>query len=103
MVLIPLELSVKFSDLSKRVFEENRGSIKIGGELIKPELLDLLREQAIYLSTSQLYEILLCTLKDEAANLALIQSKDWDSVQFAKALHHTAFVLENMILKLKNK
>lgn len=98
-----MDQSVKFSSIAERVFREEKGNIYIGGELIKPEFLDLLREQARYLETSQLYEVFLATLKDEAANLALIQSKDWDSVQFAKALYHCTFIIENMIFKLKNR
>lgn len=92
-----------FSSFEDRVFTEIKGKIYIGKEEIKPELLEVLREQARYLETSQLYEILVKTLKNESYNLALIQSKDWDNVQFAKALFHCAFVFENMVSTLKKK
>lgn len=92
-----------FNSIAKRIFEDKKGVIYIGGEEIKPELLDILREQAKYLETSQLYEIFLATLKQESANLALIQSKDWDAVQFAKALYHCTFVIETMVESLKRK
>lgn len=98
---IPAQLN--FNSIEERVFTEIKGKIYIGKEEIKPELLDILREQARYLSTSQLYEVLLATLKNEASNLALIQSKDWESVQAAKMLWHCAYVIENMVEGLKAK
>lgn len=97
------KLAEKFKDTENRVFTESKGRVYIGTEEIKPELLAVLREQAKYLESSQLYEILLATLKNESYNLALIQSKDWESVQFAKALYHCAFVFENLVSKLKKK
>lgn len=95
--------SLTLLNLQKRVFEEKGGKILIGGEEIKPELLIILKEQAKYIETSQLYEIFLATLKNEASNLALIQSKDWENVLSAKMLWHCAFVIENMVATLSKK
>ena len=61
---------------------------------------DLLREQAKYLQTSQLWETLNATITNEASNLALIQSTNFDQVLSAKMLHHWNHVLKNMIYKL---
>lgn len=95
--------SLDWNNISDKVFTEIKGDIYIGREKIKPELLSILKEQARYLETSQLYEVLLSTLKNEACNLALIQSQNWENVLSAKMLHHVAFVLENLVHKLKNK
>ncbi len=93
----------KFNKLNKNIFEIKGKDILIGGEIIKPEFLGILKEQAQYLSTSQLYEVYIDTLQNEAMNLSLIQSKDWEDVQFAKALWHCVFVLENMVNGLKKQ
>lgn len=94
------ENSINFKDIESKVFTEVKGKIYIGQEEIKPELLEVLKEQARYLSTSQLYDILNATIVNETSNLALIQSKDFDQVRFAKALHHWNFVLRNMVSRL---
>lgn len=97
-------ISVNFKDIESKVFTELKGKIFIGGEEIKPELLEILKEQARYLKTSQLWEIFTSTIDNEAANLALIQSgasgKVEEDVRFAKALHHWNFVFKNIVYKL---
>ncbi len=95
--------SENFNNLAKRIFQEEKGKIFIGGEEVKPEVLEVLREQARYLSTSQLYEILGATIKNESADLALKQSQNFEQVQFAKALYHIWYVLDNMVHTLKKK
>lgn len=98
-----LEMSEQFNILAKRIFQDKNGKIFIGGEEITPELLDLLREQARYLETSQLYEIFKNTIINESADLALKQSQNFEHVQFAKALYHLLYVFDNMIFSLKKK
>lgn len=96
--------SINFEDIAKRIFTKDKaGKVFIGGIEITPSVLEALQDQALNLKTTQLYDILLCTLKNEAANLALVQSKNWDNVQFAKALHHVTYVLENLIINLTRK
>ena len=90
-------IPINFDALSKGIFSEKGNVLFIGGEPIKSEIKEVLKDQAEYLKTSQLYEILLATLKNEAGNLALIQSKDWDNVLYAKAMHHNIYVFENLI------
>lgn len=58
---------------------------------------DTLRDQARYLKTTNLLEIIDATITNEASNLALIQSANFDHVQYAKALYHWNHVLKNMI------
>ena len=99
-------LPVDFSRAEERVFTERDGKIYIGGELVKSEVLEVLRDQAKYFIGSQILELLDATLKNEAANLAVIQSGNSGSIErdvvSAKMLHHWNFVLQNMILRLAN-
>lgn len=78
-----------FSEIQKHIFEKRKDrSIWIGGEKIKPEIRDLLRDQARNIGTSQLWEILNASIVNEAVNLALLQSANYDHVQYGKALWH---------------
>lgn len=86
---------------SDKVFSEDKGEIFIGGEKIKPELRSILKEQAFYLSSSQLWEILNATITQESSDLALKKSTEWNHVLYAKALKYWGDVFESMINKLK--
>ncbi len=94
---------LQYNNIITKIFTEDKGKIYIGGEEIKPELLDILREQARYLKTSQLYEVFSSTMKGEAAELALIQSQNWENVQFAKALFHLSKAFDKMLSVLMRK
>lgn len=87
-------------ETSARIFSEKKGEIYINGEKIKPELLSLLQEQAKYLKTSQLYEVLNDTLNAEAIDMALNKSTEWDHIIAAKMLKYYIDVLHTMIVKL---
>jgi hypothetical protein len=91
------EKSINFVELEKRVFSQKGTNIYIGGELVSDTIRGILRDQAKSFSTTNLYDILDATITNEAANLALIQSANFDHVQYAKALHHWNHVLKNMI------
>lgn len=92
-----LETSPNFKDVESRVFTEHGGNIYIGTEKITPELRDVLREQARYLKTSQLFEILGATIINESSKLALIQSQNYEQVLSAKMLYHWKHVIDNMV------
>lgn len=91
---------INFSSIQNRVFREENGQIYIGNEKITQEMRDLLREQAKYLKTSQIIDLLDATIINESSNLALIQSTNFAHVEFAKALYHWNIVFKNMILIL---
>lgn len=61
---------------------------------------ELLREQARYITTSQLWEVFNAAIINEAADLALVQSTSFDDVAFAKALHHWGHVFRNAMFML---
>ena len=84
------------TELEKRIFREDKGKIYIGGEQIKAGALDLLKEQARYIKTSQFYEVLHATLINESYKL-LIESKNWDNVQFGKSLKYLDTIIGNML------
>lgn len=88
------------SSTKDRIFSEKKGEIFIGGEKIKPEFKALLKEQAKYLVTSQLFEVFNETINAEANDLALNKSTEWQHVQFAKALKYYIDVLNTMVSKL---
>ena len=96
----PSEESVDFSTIEKRIFSNYGGKSYIGGVEVTEQIRSLLREQARYINSSQLLELLNATITNEAGNLALVQSSTFEQVQFAKALHHWNFVLRSMLTKL---
>ena len=88
---------------SSKIFSEVKGEIFIGGEKIKPEIRAILKEQAKYLETSNLWEILQTTILNEANNLALKKSNKWDDILYAKALYYWGDFFLIMINKLKKQ
>lgn len=89
------------SQIEKHIFKKlKNGTIEIGGLPIHPDVRDKLREQAKSFQSSQLNEILSASLIDEAIDLALIQSKDFDHVQFAKALWHLSVFINKVVNEL---
>jgi len=95
--------SVELASLQDKIFVEKNGKIYIGGKEIKKELLDILREQAFYLKSSQLFEILVATMVNESFNIGVLNSKDFNAVLSAKMLHHWNFVMVNLINTLSKK
>jgi len=91
------EIPPNFKTIESKVFLQQGDKIFIGKELVTEQMRAILRDQARYMKTTNLLEILDATITNEAANLALIQSANYDHVQYAKALHHWNHVLKNMI------
>lgn len=72
----------------------------LGGEKITPQMRSILRDQAYYLLTSELWEVMDATIINESSNIALIQSTEFKHVENAKMLYHWGFVFKNLITKL---
>jgi hypothetical protein len=89
-----------FSALEQHVFLKDGDRIYIGGEYIEEDLLNRLKREAKEFKATRLHDIINCTIKDEAKNLALIQSKDWDGVIAGKMLYHWCLVMEKMLANL---
>ena len=95
--------SPSIEEVTQRIFTEIDGVCYIGGEKVSQEILNLLKEQARYIQTSQLWEIMSATLIQESVNLALAQSQNYEHVLSAKMLYHWQHVMKNMIIKLAKK
>ena len=93
----------KLASIQSKVFLEKDGKIYIGGEEIKKEMLDILKEQAFYLKSSQLFEILVSTIVNESYNIGVIKSENWDATVSAKMLHHWNLFFVRMINTLSKK
>ena len=93
---------IDFAAFENRIFSEEKGVIRIGGEEIKPEFRNVLREQADGLLRSELYEIFQATLYNESARLAL-QSPSLEAVQYAKALYYLNTSMRKIFTKLAEK
>ena len=97
-----------FSQAESRVFfyDKKKNKYYIGGQEVQPQVLAVLKDQARYFVNSQILELLDATIKNESANLAVIQSGNSGDivrdVMSAKMLHHWNYVLQNMIVKLAN-
>lgn len=100
----PSEKSLpKFTEIERHIFAERGGKIFIGGIEVTPQLRSILRDEAEYIQHSRLWEILNASIVNESYSLALIQSKDFDEVRFAKALHHLAHFVKNVVHSLAKK
>ena len=87
-----------FNEISKRVFDVK--NLTLGGEPIGADMLDILREEAKYFERSQLWEILNASILNEASNLALHQSTNWEHIKYAKALNNWSFFFKNVVHRL---
>lgn len=93
--------SPNFTSIEDKIFTEYKGDIYIGKEKIKPDFKGVLKDQARSLVTSDLYEVFHATLLNEAYSIALDQSTNFEQVQFAKALKHVVFMVDNILIKVQ--
>jgi len=98
-----LEESPKFLDLESRVFSVINGKMYIGREEIPPTLRSLLRDEAVNIQATRLWEIMNASVINEAYNHALLSSTDFNQVQFAKALKHWSHFMINVMHLLSKK
>lgn len=93
----------KFLDVESRVFTVVKGNFYIGKDLITPQLRSVLRDECQNLKTTRIWEILNASAINEAYNLALIQSQDFDAVRSAKMLKHWTHFMMNVVHLLSEK
>lgn len=94
---------LNFKNLEKRIYEEYMGKLYIGHEEITPQVREVLREQAQYILTSNFWEIVEATMINEASQLALMQSQEWDHVLSAKQLYYFVKIFRKMLYTLAKK
>lgn len=92
-----------FTEVEQHVFAERGGNVFIGGIEVTPQLRSTLRDEAEYIQSSRLWEVLNASILNEAYDIALIKSKDFDQVLSAKLLHHWAHFMRNVIHTLAKK
>ena len=92
----------KFLDIESSVFTVVGKDIYIGKEKIPNVLRSLLRDESKNIQATRWWEILNASAINEAYNLALMQSTDFEQVSFAKALKHWSFFMMN-VLKILEK
>ena len=89
--------TANFVASAKRVFSTNGDAVFIGGENITEQLRSVLRDEAMYIQNSRLWEMFNDAIIQESANMALIQATQWDHVLSAKQLYHWGHVFRNML------
>lgn len=94
---------IDYKQIQKNVFQVQGQDIYIGKLKVSEQLKGILSDQATNFKTTNLYDILDATISEEASRLALVQSANWDHVQYAKALHHWNHVMKNLIHSLSKK
>lgn len=82
------------------LFEEISGGIYIGGEKVTPQLFGILKDEARYIENSRFWEMFNATIANEAAEMALNKSQDWDHVLSAKQLYYWRKVFLTILKKL---
>ncbi len=91
-------LTPSFLEIQAHIFTAiEDGTLYIGQDKVEPALRSLLRDEAKNLQTMRLWEIMNASVLNEAYDLALRQSTDFDHVRFAKALKHWSFFMLNVI------
>ena len=91
---------VNFYDIVNRIFREDKGTLYIGEVTISEEMRNQLRDEAQMIVRTDFWEIFNATLLNEAANISLIQSTDWNHIVTAKMLHHWVHVMRTMLKTL---
>lgn len=93
----PSSPTIEYEAIAPRIFNVQGGVVFIGGRPVTPEIRSLLRDEAKYLQQTQLWEVLSASLVNEAIDMALFQSSEWDHVLAAKQLHHYTHFVRNVI------
>jgi hypothetical protein len=91
---------LEFNKIAPKVFAVQGDKVFLGGEEVTPQIKSILADQAHNLLTSQLWEILYSSIVNEAYDISLRQSTDFNHVLSAKMLHHWAHYTKNIIIKL---
>lgn len=96
------DLSEQYLTYSDNVFrqDEKSGKIYIGNQEITESLREVLKSDAEIFLASRLFQVMNASIINEAYDIALKQSKDFDQVRTAKMLHHWNHFLVNMMVAL---
>lgn len=96
-----LELSAPdFVAIRERLFRVDGNKVYIGGVEPTQQYREALRDEARAIQTSRLWEIFNATITQEASDLALRQSENWQHVMNAKMLFHWTHFMRNVLYTL---
>lgn len=95
-----LSQSPSFTDIESRIYKQVGNDVYIGKDKINEAMRSALRDDAKMIEASRLWEILNASALNEAYDIALIRSLDFDQVRFAKALKHWIHFMRNVIYNL---
>lgn len=99
-----METLPDFREIEDRVFHVAKdGTIFVGREGLTEDIRSVLRDEAEYIKNSRLWEIVSASIEQEAIELALLQSSNFDHVLSAKQLHHFRHFVNNVIHILAKK
>lgn len=87
-------------ETEQRVFRQQTDGLYIGTDKIDNVLRSVLRDEAVYILNSRIWEVLNATIVNEASSLALKNSMNWDHVLSAKQLYYWQQAMEKIIKKL---
>lgn len=93
----PSSPNIDYDALLRNVFTVRNGEILVGGEKLADDVRSLMRDEARFILNSELWRVLHASIINEAVDMALFQSADWDHVLSAKQLHHYAHFMRNVI------
>jgi hypothetical protein len=91
------DLIRSYSDIERHIFSKIGSDIYIGKDKVQPALRSLLRDESKNIQAMRLWEVLNASIINEAYDLALRQSQNFEQVQFAKALKHWSFFMMNVL------
>ena len=88
-----------FNDIAERFFkvDEKTKKLLIGNQEIPDVLRSVLKDEALYIQKSRLWEIIQATIVQEASTAALIKSENWEHVLIAKSLHRWGYIVKNLL------
>lgn len=89
--------SVDFERAAARVFSVVGDVAYLGGVALTKDQREQLQAEARLILRSDLWAVLNSTIVNEASDIALRQSTDWQHITTAKALYHWNHVLHNMV------
>lgn len=95
--LIP---STDFKGLEDRILIEKNGIFYINNVPIQDNLRSSLRDEARNFQTTRLYSLLDERITNEAMQMSLNNSQNWEHVLSAKQLYHWNHVMKNIVHKL---
>lgn len=100
----PQKISSVFDNLpTERMVEIDGDKIKIGGHIINHNDHEKLREEAFYIKNCSLWGIVNTYLTEQAVDLGIKKSKDFDDLKSAKMMLYNLDIINGVLAKFQDK